>query len=392
LARLFSPEADKTMSDHFSGPRALADPAADICDVYAFPSPERAGCVVLVMDLFPYASSSALFSDAVICRFRVRPVTAAATGPAAAFAVGEQEFTFDCTFGVPAKREGDEALVQMATCTGPNGESGSFLVNDEKGGGADGLRFYSGVRSDPFILDGSAIENTFVTGRLAFRETGLNNLLGANVLSVVVEVDRDKLPAGGPLFAVVGETLTSGKDHRRLERVGRPEMKNITLGWSAFDKINPNLEIREVFNDDDAFDLLKTHLDTYRARFNANLAFFDGLDGKTDWPLDERGNHPLTELLLHDFLVVDVSKPFAEDSYFEIEQAMLHGRPHATCGGRWLNEDMMDKYYTLLINAGHGPRIRDGVDEPTVLASSVFPYLAPAHVPGQPLPTKKTGD
>jgi hypothetical protein len=90
----------------------------------------------------------------------------------------------------------------------------------------------------------------------------------------------------------------------------------------------------------------------------------------TDWPLDERGSHPLTELLLHDFLVVDVSKAFAEDSYFEIEQAILQGRPHATCGGRWLNEDIMDKYYTLLINAGNGPRIRDGVDEPTVLASS----------------------
>ena len=29
------------MSDHISGPRALADPIADITDVYAFPSPER---------------------------------------------------------------------------------------------------------------------------------------------------------------------------------------------------------------------------------------------------------------------------------------------------------------------------------------------------------------
>ena len=37
------------MSDHFSGPRALAGPAGDICDVYAFPSPERPGHLVLVM-------------------------------------------------------------------------------------------------------------------------------------------------------------------------------------------------------------------------------------------------------------------------------------------------------------------------------------------------------
>jgi hypothetical protein len=37
-------------------------------------------------------------------------------------------------------------------------------------------------------------------------------------------------------------------------------------------------------------------------------------------------------------------------------------------------------------------RIRDGVDELTALASLVFPYLGPAHVPGKPLPTKKTGN
>ena len=35
----------------------------------------------------------------------------------------------------------------------------------------------------------------------------------------------------------------------------------------------------------------------------------------------------LTELLLADYLVVDVSRPFAPDSYFEIEQATLAGRP-----------------------------------------------------------------
>ena len=41
------------MADHFSGPRALADPASDITDVFTFPSPERPGHLVLVMDVFP---------------------------------------------------------------------------------------------------------------------------------------------------------------------------------------------------------------------------------------------------------------------------------------------------------------------------------------------------
>ena len=53
------------------------------------------------------------------------------------------------------------------------------------------------------------------------------------------------------------------------------------------------------------------------------------------------------------------------------------------CGGRALNDDMMDTYYTLLINAGNGPRIRDGVDQTTVPASRIFPYLAPPN-PAKP--------
>jgi hypothetical protein len=205
---------------------------------------------------------------------------------------------------------------------------------------------------------------------------GVNMFHGSNILSLVLEIDCATQLGDGPLFGVVGETLAASTRPVRLERVGRPELKNITVGWKGFDTVNRDLEIRDMYNDEDAFALRKEFLGAYRARLNANLAFYDGLDGKTDWPLGKDGSHPLTELLLHDFLVVDVSKPFAEDSYLEIEEAMLNGRAPKTCGGRALNDDCMDTYYTLLINGGHGPRIRDGVDQPTVRASEVFPYLA----------------
>ena len=66
------------MSDHISGPRALADPIADITDVYAFPSPERPGRLVLVMNTLPFAQPSALFSDGLVYRFRLRSLTAGA--------------------------------------------------------------------------------------------------------------------------------------------------------------------------------------------------------------------------------------------------------------------------------------------------------------------------
>jgi hypothetical protein len=99
--------------------------------------------------------------------------------------------------------------------------------------------------------------------------------------------------------------------------------------------------------------------------------------GKIDWPLEPDGTHPLTELYLGDYLVVDVAKPYAEDSYLEIEQALLQGRTHATSGGRSLNADAGDTNLTFVITGGKGPRIDDGVDQATVRASEIFPYLGP---------------
>jgi hypothetical protein len=178
--------------------------------------------------------------------------------------------------------------------------------------------------------------------------------------------------------------VVDGKLPVRIERFGRPEIKNHILSMKEFDQVNRDLEVRDLYNLEDAFHMSKDYRGVYRARLNTNLTVIDRLDGKTDWPLGPDGAHPLTELLLDDYLVVDVSKPFAEDSYFEIERAAMQGRPHETCGGRSLNENVMDTIYTLLVNAGNGPRISDGVDRATVPASEDFPYLAP---PNPPPPT-----
>jgi hypothetical protein len=370
------------VSDHFSGPRAIAGPAGDICDLYAFPSPERSGHLVLVMTVLPRAGPSAWFSDAIGCRLRLRPATVAAVGPAAGFAVGAEELVFECIFDVPRSGDGGAAPVQQGRCTPPAGEPVTFRVHDEQGAGADDLRVFAGLRSDPFFLDLPALQMTVRGGRLAFQELGSNSLAGFNVLSVVVEADcAPLLRAGGPLFAVVAETVVAGKLPLRLERVGRPEVKNVILAWKEFDRVNRDLELRDLYGLEDAFHLGKDYLGAYRARLNANLAVFDRLDGQTDWPIDETGAHPLTELLLADHLVVDVSKPYAGDSFLEIERAMLQGRPHATCGGRSPNDDVMDTLYTLLVNADRGPKIGDGVDRATKPATRAFPYLAPPNPP-----------
>src|SRR5450755_4538163 len=121
------------MADHNSGPRALADPVVDITDMYVFPSPERPDSLVLVLDVFPSAGPTALFSDAVDYRFRLRPASIASRGAGAAFAVSEQEHTFSCRFGVPVDPERGGQIVQEGTCTASTGQAVSFRVNDEQG-------------------------------------------------------------------------------------------------------------------------------------------------------------------------------------------------------------------------------------------------------------------
>jgi uncharacterized protein DUF4331 len=362
------------MSDHLSGTRALADPAIDLTDLYAFPTPSWPDRLVLVMNVFPNARPPAMFSDAASYRLRVRPA-AIATGR---IDVGCKEYAFTSTFSAPAGPDANGDLTQRGTCVLPSGEAISFEVNDDLGGEGNGVRIYAGLRMDPFFMDVLKEVETRATRRLAFLPKGTNTLDGNDVLSIVLELDVATIfgPASGTVFAIATETVTAGSYPLRLERLGRPEVKNILLSDNGVDTANTVVDLHDLYNQEDPFRVAPTYMTAYRARLNANLRFFDCLDGKLDWSLQPDGTHPLTELLLADFLVVDVDKPYAENSYFEIERAVLEGRAHATCGGRSLNDDVIDSLYTLIVNANRGPRISDGVDQATASASRTFPYLA----------------
>ena len=178
------------MSHHISGPRAAAEPITDITDLYAFPSPEHPGRLVLVLNTLPFAPPSAAFSDGLIYRFRLRPLTASDREDGAPFAAGGEEMVIDCAFSAPAGGYAANDPAQEGTCATPAGETVSIRVNDEHGGQAHGVRVFAGPRWDPFIMDAPAALKTIATGELAFTDPGAIYLDGKNVLSLVVEVDR----------------------------------------------------------------------------------------------------------------------------------------------------------------------------------------------------------
>ena len=331
----------------------------------------------------PPPEESLWFSDTLDYSFVVRRASVIGIGSEAEFAIN-QECRFSCKFR--AREDG----AQQGRCEGPNDTSVTVEVNDEDGNQVQGLRVFAGLRSDPFFLDLNRLGKTLDLPRITELENKIgadvplgptrgskNSLHEKNVLGIVIEADIDKLfgLGEGSLFAVVGEIYIAGERPVRVDRQGRSEMTNMTLRPMQFDEVNPDLEIRDWYNQEDSFDLSPDHVKAYRARYNANLEFWDKLDGKIDWALND-GQHPLTKLFLNDFLIVDTSKPCKGDTFLEIERAVLKGQPHSTCGGRTLNEDTVDTLLTLYVTGDTRERIGDGVDQATQPASDTFPYLA----------------
>ncbi len=203
-------------SDHLDGPRAVANPQADIADVFAFTSPENPAHVVLAMTVTPFASSpsadgggGAVFSDGIDYVFRIRRIIAPSP-----FTLDSAVLDVTCDF--------DGAPPQHVRCAAPNGLTATTAIGDTTGGGdaSSPFRLFAGLRSDPAFFDRQGALATMATGRAAF--TGQNAFAGANVLAIVVEIDSAAAfgvagaatPGDGgsarPILAVAAETIRRG--------------------------------------------------------------------------------------------------------------------------------------------------------------------------------------
>jgi hypothetical protein len=357
------------MSDHFSGPAVMGDPSVDITDFYAFPSPERPGNLVLIMNVFPMATTQSFFSDVVSYRFRLRPLMRSG----GSITHGTAEYMIEVSFNDAPER----TSVQKGNIVTSDGREASFVVG--KPLEQNGMRVFAGLVSDPFFMDVEAALRTTNSGKLSFAKKGANTVQLRDILSIVVEVPFAPIVErfdGVTLVAAIAEDIVTRRGKPiRIERLGRPEIKNFVLENLTRDPRTKGVELRDLYNKEDAFALSKEYRPLYESRLDANLAFFDGLDGKTAWPLGPDGRHPLRDLLIGDFLILDLAHAFAPGNFLEIERSVINNRPHESAGGRWLDDDIFDEMLTLLVNGGRGERFGDGVDAPTKPASSNFPYV-----------------
>jgi hypothetical protein len=360
-------------SDHLDGPATSKDKVTDLTDLYAFPNPQAPGLLTIVLDMYPVVAATGHFSDKVTYTLHVRRAAIRAGGKPG-FDTSD-DVAIRCTFVTP---EDDDA--HTATCKTDRGAGATVKTRQVLPlGEGDGLHLFAGHRSDPFFFN-AVFATAFSKGKLITPQDQ-DLMKNVNSLAVVIDVEVKKLFPDNPpqLLALSAESTTqdtSGAPVRRLDRIGRPEISNVTLAANDDDA-----DLRDQYNSDSPFDVPADHARTYRERVAKNLALFDRADGHADWTDESR--LALADLLVDDFLVVDLALPCDKPAYLEIERSLLAHRQHQTCGGRKPTDDVMDILFGLYAGGLDGKPISDGVDHPSRPVAGRFPYLSPPDVSAQ---------
>jgi hypothetical protein len=218
LGALLAPQATRA-ADHIDAPAAVADPSADITDLYAWMSSD-ASKVNLIMDVTPFAGADSAFSDAVQYVFHVNS--------SAGYGMPQGETTIICEFDAASQIEcwaGDQYVKGDASAaTGLASANGKMTV-------------FAGLRDDPFFMEFNGFTRTVSTvvgaaGGLTFDAEGCpdlgattagvlvgqlqhgvddatdasNTFAGSNVLSLTIQIDKDVLTGNGPLLGVWAST------------------------------------------------------------------------------------------------------------------------------------------------------------------------------------------
>ena len=370
-------------SDHFDSPATVANPQADIGDVYAWMSPEGRR-LNLAMTIQGHRFSDKVQYAMHIDSGKVVGHTSASTMIVCRFAAAN---AVHCKVGDQDSASGD-----------PSDPSGLEGRNHR-------FRVYAGLRDDPFYnnLKGllgayaavsAAIKNGVPVdsaGCRQFKEATAKTILdqmghtdggpARNLLynwtasAIVISVDLDVVAKGGALLAIWGTTSVAGKP---LDRMGLPFVKDTLLGSGPFSTDDASGVRRKQFNA-----ARPTTSSGFIADIQKMLALQDALDGKCGNQLlagpeeSPARYYTLAKWFAEDRLWVDSTSSVCTQ-FFAVELANLRGRKEFShdCGGRSPAYDAANVWRSLLI-AGTTTGITDGLHQDEHPPSAtLFPFLA----------------
>ncbi len=172
-------------ADHAEAPQVRIDPAADLNDIYVFMNPDNSSELILISSVLPAAGIGSQFSDAVEYKFHVSND-----------ASPNSYVDFTCIF--PVAGQFSCSLADRAPLVGNIGEVVS---------GPD-FRVFTGLRDDPFFLDGGAFTNSVVANELRFNDPGNNDFAGLDILAIVIGINPSVFSNNGanPVLGVYATT------------------------------------------------------------------------------------------------------------------------------------------------------------------------------------------
>jgi hypothetical protein len=381
-ALMVTTTAPSLASDHLDSPSVIADPRADVGDLFAWTSYDGRR-LNLVMTIVGHTFSNELEYAFHIDSGKRFGQTTTATSIVCRIANAS---VVDCKAG-----DADSARGDASGASGLEGRNKHFRV-------------FAGLRDDPFfnnvkgtraayqvaaagMLGGTAIDAAGCPSFDAANTRAIldewrhtqggpakNFLAGWTPASLIVSVDLDVVNKGGTMLAV---WATTAKGQKQIDRMGRPLTGNALLGSFASEEESDRL--KERYNA-----VTPSTAAEFIPEIEKGLGIYDGFDGQCGNQVlaDSSVKSParyraLATLLADDRLWIDSSSSIC-GQFFSVELAALAGESQMGmfCGGRTPTEDAVDVYRSLLAT-GTTKGVDDGVDrDEREHSTNDFPFLA----------------
>ena len=343
-------------SDHLDTPTVIANPSADIGDIYAWTAPDGRH-LNLIMDIVGHS-----FSDKLEYVFNVD--SGRALGKTTATVV------ISCRFQAADAVECRAGNIDIARGDLRN-PAGVLSLYDH-------FRVFAGLRDDPFFNNVRGTRAAYQTAQAALKAGApvdaagcpnfdratsqaildqwkhtdggppKNFLAGWLTSAIVISIDLNVVNKGGKLLAVWG--TTSSQD-RQLDRAARPLTGNALLGTLASDEVSDQL--KEDYNA-----ATPATSGRFVAEIQKDLGLYDAFDGQCGNQLladpkaaPSKRYLALATLLADDRLWVNSASTVCTQ-LMAVELASVAGRKSlkSDCGGRTPNYNAVNVYRSLLVD------------------------------------------
>ena len=395
-------------SDHLDTPTVIADPAADIGDIFAWTAADGRH-LNLVMDIVGHQFSDRLqyvfhvdsgerfgqttATTLILCRFDTREAVECWVGDAD-YVHGDASNTA----GLEGKNRRFRVFAGLRDDPFANNVKGARAMY-----GVAGLALQHGTLVDGAgcpQYDKSTSRSILDTWRHTDGGPARNFLAGWKSSSIVLSIDLDVVKKGGDFLAVWGVVhkaphtdppqveATAGKTPsipvlgEAIERTARPLIKNSLVGGPlAPDKESD--QRKEAYNR-----VARDGWAQFSTDIQKTLGFYDGFDGKcgNQWLADTKAKpskryERLAKVLADDRVWVN-SRSTSCTQFLGVELTAFKtpGAVSGDCGGRTPNYDASNIFRSLLTN-GTMSGVDDGVHHPdNIVSTTDFPFLAAPEV------------